>query len=82
VIKYRFLATKGGENLPLEEALEFQPGRKAQQARRVAVGHLLALTGAEHAIVDASADDLVRVETPDGVWIIAEGTGIKDALRP
>jgi hypothetical protein len=82
MIKYRFLATKGGENLPLEVALDFKPGRQNQRARRVAVGHLLALIEAEHAVVDATTEDLIRVETPDGVWIIAEGTGVRDPLRP
>ena len=76
MIKFQFIARSGDETLPLEVSLPYKPGRQVQRARRMAVGQLLAVLGIEVAKVDARGEDLVKVATPQGEWIIGEGRGV------
>jgi len=71
MIKFKFTATCGDQNLPLEANIEYKPGKQAQRARRVAVGELLALLEAEEASVDASEADQIVVTTRGETWVIA-----------
>ena len=73
---FEFIARCGEQTIRLEVSIDYQPGKQAQRARRVAVGQLLARLGAEHATVDASGEDMVQVTTADGVWVIGEGGGV------
>lgn len=77
-MKFAFIARSGEQTLPLEVELAYRPGKQTQRARRVAVGELLALLEAEHAEVQASGDDSIKVTLPDAVWIIAEGGGVSE----
>ena len=72
MIGFAFLARCGEESIQLEVNLDYQPGNQTQRARRVAVGELLARLGCESASIDASGNDMVKVETPEGVWVIGE----------
>ena len=74
MIKFAFLAHSGDQTLSLEVSLDYRPGKQTQAARRKAVGELLYLLEADEARVDASGEDMVRVDTADGVWIIAEAS--------
>lgn len=76
MLKFRFIARCGEETLPLEVSLEYRPGKQTQRARRVAVGELLAILEIDQATIDAAGEDLVKVTTANGLWVIAEGTGV------
>jgi hypothetical protein len=78
-MKFAFVARSGEETLPLEVSMSYRPGKQAQRARRLAVGELLALLEVEHAQIDASGEDLVKVSLPDSVWVIAEGGGVSES---
>lgn len=67
---FKFLAQCGDERLPLEVKVDFRPGKQAQRARRIAVGELLAILGAEQALVDASGENQVTVKVNDATWVI------------
>jgi hypothetical protein len=67
---FKFLAQCGDERLPLEVKVDFRPGKQAQRARRIAVGELLAILGAEQALVDASGENQVTVKVNDSTWVI------------
>jgi len=58
--------------LVLEVNLSYQPGKQSQRARRIAVGHLLAMLDTKQATVDASSDESIKVTTDSGVWVIGE----------
>ena len=75
-MKFQFLARCGEQTMPIEVELDYRPGKQAQRARRLAVGQLLATLEATAASVDASGDEHVSVQTPEGTWIIAEGGAI------
>lgn len=78
---FTFTAECGEQRLPLEVKLDYRPGKQSQRARRIAVGHLLALLDTSRAAVDASSDESIEVSTDSGVWVIgaaralAEGRG-------
>ena len=72
MITYQFTAICGEQKVPLEVQIEYKPGKQAQRARRVAVGELLAFLGAQGATVDATGEDMVKVTTKEGIWIIGE----------
>ena len=74
MIRFAFMAHNGERYLPLEVAVEFQPGNQTQAARRKAVGELLFALETDEATVDAGGPDMLRVRTPAGTWIIAEAT--------
>lgn len=80
-MKFSFLARCGDQTLPLEVETPFKPGRQVQRARRLAVGELLAVLELEHATVDATGEDMVRITTDDGIWVIAEGGSVNPPRR-
>jgi hypothetical protein len=45
----------------------------------MAVGALLAKLEAKSASIDASNADMIKVDTPEGLWIIAESHGHRGA---
>ena len=80
-MKYQFIARCEEQSLPIEVNVEFKPGRMNQFARRVAAGQLLAKLEIESATIDASGEDMVKITTPQGTWVIAEGGGVRDHNR-
>jgi len=77
-LKYQFIARCGEETLPVEVSLGYRPGKQSQRARRLAVGELLAALEVAHATVDASVEDLVKVTTDKGTWVIGEGGAVPE----
>ena len=77
-MKFQFVARCGEETLPLEVNLDYRPGKQGQRARRVAVGELLALLSLEHATIDASGEDMIKISTDKGIWVIAEGGAVTE----
>lgn len=76
MITFRFTATCGEQSLPLEVSIEYRPGKQTQRARRVAVGKLLAVLEVDHASVDASGEDQIKVTTKKGTWVIGDARGL------
>ena len=72
MITFRFVAICGEQKIPLEVKLPYKPGKQVQRARRYAVGELLAVLEIEVATVNAAGEDLVKVTTKDGIWVIGE----------
>jgi len=72
LITYRFIAICGEQKIPLEVELPYKPGKQAQRARRHAVGQLLAVLEIEAATINAAGEEMVKVTTKDGIWVIGE----------
>jgi hypothetical protein len=75
---FRFTATSGDQSLPLEVKVDFRPGRQSQRARRIAVGQLLGLLDTDHATVEPTGEDQLKVQTPKGTWVIGEARGLAE----
>ncbi len=75
---FAFTAVCGEQSLPLEVKLDYRPGKQSQRARRIAVGHLLALLDTTQAAVDASSDELIKVSADGRVWVIGEARALAE----
>ncbi|MEM7080046.1 MAG: hypothetical protein AAF513_15600 [Pseudomonadota bacterium] len=77
---YHFVARCGEESYPIDVALSYERGKQVQQARRLAVGKLLAYLAIDEAQIEADGEARVYVRTRQGDWVIDEG-GLVPATR-